>query len=159
CDSEGRRCESAQPPHTQKRAVLPEHQTGISKSVSLRRSCDTRSFRMPRQNNPNFWREIFLSDGNMSRKESCMQLAATIREVIAGNIDAFEAIVLEYGDMVRTFFASHIHDPAAIDDLAQESFITAYEKLDTFDTNGNMSHWLRGIARNKLLRYLREQNQ
>jgi len=37
-----------------------------------------------------------------------------------------------------------------LDDLAQEVFIVAYERLPTFVRSENFGAWLRGIARNKL---------
>lgn len=70
--------------------------------------------------------------------------------VLGGKPDAFLGIVREYGPSMRTFLATqlfHLHD---VDDLAQEVFIVAYERLPTFTRSEDFGAWLRGIARNKL---------
>ena len=41
------------------------------------------------------------------------------------------------------------------DDLAQEVFITALQKLDTFEAGRDFGAWLRGIARHKLHNHFR----
>lgn len=70
--------------------------------------------------------------------------------ILGGQPDAFLAIVREYGPSLRTFLGArlfHLHD---LDDLAQEVFIVAYEKLPIFKRGEDFGVWLRGIARNKL---------
>ena len=52
--------------------------------------------------------------------------------ILGGQPDAFLEIVREYGPSLRTFLGAqlfHLHD---LDDLAQEVFIVAYERLPTF---------------------------
>ncbi len=70
--------------------------------------------------------------------------------ILGGQPDAFLGIVREYGPSLRTFLGArlfHLHD---LDDLAQEVFIVAYERLPTFRRSEDFGAWLRGIARNKL---------
>jgi RNA polymerase sigma-70 factor (ECF subfamily) len=45
--------------------------------------------------------------------------------------------------------------PAAADDLAQETFLVAHQKLDTYEHRGTGMAWLAQIARHLTLRYLR----
>ncbi|RYD75947.1 MAG: sigma-70 family RNA polymerase sigma factor [Verrucomicrobiaceae bacterium] len=73
--------------------------------------------------------------------------------ILGGQPDVFLGIVREYGPSLRTFLGMqlfHLHD---LDDLAQEVFIVAYERLPTFVRTENFGAWLRGIARNKLRQY------
>ena len=39
-------------------------------------------------------------------------------------------------------------DPAVVDDLVQETFVTAFRQLDRYDGTARLSTWLSGIARN-----------
>ena len=80
-------------------------------------------------------------------------------QVLAGDKDVFHKIVQEYGPSVRACLASRLRNPEATDDLAQETFIAAYESLAQFRPGADMNAWLKGIARNKLLMHLRSINQ
>lgn len=42
-------------------------------------------------------------------------------------------------------------DPMWVDDVAQEAFIVAYNRLDEFDQGRDFGAWLRGIARNLVI--------
>ena len=42
-------------------------------------------------------------------------------------------------------------DPLWVDDVAQEAFIVAYNRLDEFDRSRDFGAWLRGIARNLVI--------
>ncbi len=79
----------------------------------------------------------------------------TIQRVLDGDLDAFRLIVREHGLMLRSFLAGQLFHLDEVDDLAQEVFITALDKIDTFDTNRDLGNWLRGIARNKLYNHFR----
>jgi len=75
--------------------------------------------------------------------------------VLNGDKEAFRGIVAEYGQGIRAFLAARTDDPSVVDDLAQETFIAAYESLGTFDRDANLGAWLRGIANNKYRMHLR----
>ncbi len=70
--------------------------------------------------------------------------------ILGGQPDAFLGIVREYGPSLRTFLGTQLFNQYELDDLAQEVFIVAYERLPTFTRSENFGAWLRGIARNKL---------
>ncbi|MEK7413880.1 MAG: sigma-70 family RNA polymerase sigma factor [Planctomycetota bacterium] len=78
-----------------------------------------------------------------------------VERVLAGDIEAFRFIILRYGPQIRALLASQLADQATVDDLAQDTFMAAYEGLETFQPEANMGAWLKGIARNKLLMHLR----
>ena len=82
-----------------------------------------------------------------------------VKRILGGDRDAFRAIVVEYGAIVRAFLGSHLMDPSVVDDLGQQTFIVAFEKLGEFDFSSDMASWLRGIARNELLMHLRRAQQ
>jgi RNA polymerase sigma-70 factor (ECF subfamily) len=77
-------------------------------------------------------------------------IETVIRQVLGGKPDAFLWIVRSEGPGLRAFLASRVHQMHDVDDLAQEVFITAYQKLPEFEPGRDFGPWLRGIARNKL---------
>lgn len=70
--------------------------------------------------------------------------------ILGGQPDLFLDIVREYGPSLRTFLGAQLFHRHDLDDLAQEVFIVAYERLLTFTRGEDFGAWLRGIARNKL---------
>ncbi len=52
---------------------------------------------------------------------------------------------------LRGFVRSLGVDPLWVDDVAQEAFIVAYNRLDEFDQTRDFGAWLRGIARNLVI--------
>lgn len=47
-----------------------------------------------------------------------------------------------------TYLRSLVRDPGLVDDLFQETLITAWRKFDDFDASRSLAPWLRGIALN-----------
>ena len=82
-----------------------------------------------------------------------------ILQVLKGDRDAYRGLVRECGPSIRAFLAAHLSQPDAVDDLAQETFIAAFESLNRFDLDADLGSWLKGIARNKLLMHLRRRYQ
>ena len=78
-----------------------------------------------------------------------------VQKVLQGDRDAFRHIVREYGPGIRAFLAGHLTDPATVEDLAQETFIATFESLERFDPQADLGHWIRRIAKNRLLMHLR----
>ena len=82
-----------------------------------------------------------------------------IQQVLKGNRDAYRAIVKEYGSVVRACLAAHLSSADTVEDLAQETFVAAYEHLRDFKLDQDFGPWVKGIARNKLLMHLRRSYQ
>lgn len=74
---------------------------------------------------------------------------AAIQRVLAGDTDAFEALVERYQNPVLRMVRNYTCDSHAYEDIAQEVFLTAYRKLGKFDPSRScFSTWLFTIARN-----------
>lgn len=73
---------------------------------------------------------------------------ALIARVLAGNDQrAFGQLVRRHQGMVRAQLRRMLHgDEAAADDLAQETFLLAWRKLDQFRGDARFSTWLYRIA-------------
>ncbi|MBF0288016.1 MAG: RNA polymerase sigma factor [SAR324 cluster bacterium] len=74
-----------------------------------------------------------------------------IEQILQGNTSLFDQLITQYRNQVYRFILKYMNDPARAEDLAQDTFIAAYEKLNTFEGNAKFSTWLLGIARNKVL--------
>ncbi len=65
--------------------------------------------------------------------------------------ELFVEQVREHHASLRGFVRSLGVDPLWVDDVAQEAFIIAYNRLDEFDKTRDFGAWLRGIARNLVI--------
>lgn len=65
----------------------------------------------------------------------------------SGDVNAFNALVLAYQDRIYTITYRIMGEPASAADMAQDAFLTAYRKLDTY-RGGSFYSWLGRIATN-----------
>lgn len=73
--------------------------------------------------------------------------ALVARALLGGERRAFEQLVRRHQGMVRAQLSRLLHgDAAAADDLAQETFLLAWRKLDQFRSEARFSTWLYRIA-------------
>ena len=78
------------------------------------------------------------------------------RVLQAGDPNAFGELVRRYQSPVRSFLRKLTRgDEALADDLAQETFLRAWRKLETFRAEARFSSWLFGIAINEFRARLR----
>lgn len=71
-----------------------------------------------------------------------------ITKIRAGEHELFRHLVEAHQDRVYRVCLHVLSDAAAAQDLAQDTFVTAYQKLDQFDpTKGSISAWMLTIAR------------
>jgi len=68
-----------------------------------------------------------------------------------GDRELFIHQVREHHAGLRGFVRSLGVDPLWVDDVAQEAFIVAYNRLAEFDHSRDFGAWLRGIARNLVI--------
>lgn len=83
---------------------------------------------------------------------------AEIIQAQQGNLDAFNTLVLEYQDAVFTLAYRIMGDEMSAADAAQDTFITAYRRLETYQ-GGNFRAWLLRIATNTCYDALRYQKR
>src|SRR5690606_41079446 len=68
----------------------------------------------------------------------------------------FEILVREHAGMLRVYLHSAVYDEAAVDDLFQETMLTAWRLIDRFDSSRPFGPWLRGIAGKLVLAWRRQ---
>jgi RNA polymerase sigma-70 factor, ECF subfamily len=78
-----------------------------------------------------------------------------VTRVLAGEKDAFNEIVKEFGPSMRIYLSGRLSDRQAVDDLMQEIFVAVYWNLKTYDQKLNFGTWVRAITKNKLMSFLR----
>ena len=70
--------------------------------------------------------------------------------------NAFSHLVRKYQSQIRLFLARMLKGNMELaEDLAQETFIQAYKKLETYRGNAKFASWLYTIARNIFLQHIR----
>ena len=77
---------------------------------------------------------------------------------MGGDVDAFNHLVAVHQNAVYGFAMSLTRQPAAADDVTQETFISAFRSI-TRMRSGNVRAWLLRIARNKAYDHFRRQNR
>ena len=82
-----------------------------------------------------------------------------IAAVLGGETDRFRLIVREYGLVVRAYLIARLYHLDDVDDLAQEVFLIAFEKLETFESGKSFRDWLIGIAKFQLNNYWRKNSR
>lgn len=70
---------------------------------------------------------------------------------------AFDTLVAEYQLEIRLYLARKTGDATAADDLAQEVFMAAFNRFPDLTQSPRPMAWLKVVARNKAVDYLRRQ--
>jgi RNA polymerase sigma-70 factor (ECF subfamily) len=68
-----------------------------------------------------------------------------IRQVIDGNLDAFESIMTRYKDVVLKIVKSHV-PYGEIEETTQDVFIRVYQALPSYRGEGGFKQWLSSIT-------------
>jgi len=84
----------------------------------------------------------------MNPKDSGNSEEILIAWAKAGNLDAFNDLVLQYQDSLYWWVFSLVGDESLAADLTQSAFIAAFQKLTIFN-GGSFRAWLFRIARNR----------
>jgi RNA polymerase sigma-70 factor (ECF subfamily) len=83
-----------------------------------------------------------------------MNEEALIRQAKKGDIAAFNRLVLYYQEAVYNVAYRIMGEPQSAEDIAQETFITAYKSLNSF-RGGSFKAWILRIATNRCYDELR----
>lgn len=70
--------------------------------------------------------------------------------------DLFEILMREHIDSVRAFLMASLRDSVAVEDLVQETFLTAWKILDRYDRKLPFGPWVRGIGAKLVLNHRRK---
>lgn len=96
-----------------------------------------------------------MSDVPKQATESSAEDEAVIRDILAGNINAFAILERKYRRIVSFLIRKMIRNEEDVEDLTQETFVKAYAALPSFQFEYPFSRWLYKIASNRCIDHLR----
>jgi len=88
-----------------------------------------------------------------------MDIEQCIDKARAGDVESYGPVVTEYQGRIRAFVAACCPDASQVDEVAQRTFIWAYEHLDRYESGTRFYLWLKAIARTMLLSELETQRR
>lgn len=83
--------------------------------------------------------------------DSFSELDAHVRQVQAGSLDSFAAIVGRFERPVRAWIVSRCPPGGDADDVAQKTFFEAFRRIDDYTPGTDFQAWLFSIARYQLM--------
>jgi len=87
--------------------------------------------------------------------DALSDLDISVRKAQSGDLVAFELVIKATARQLFAYLALYVVDNGLIDDLAQESFLYAYEHLAEYTPGTNFIAWLKTIAKFRALSHLR----
>lgn len=94
-----------------------------------------------------------------ARQSACLDPAAVdglVCRVQNGDREAFRALFLEFERPLRCYLSAHASSAEMVDEVLQATFVACFESIRTYEPRGTFSFWIRGIARIRLLKELRQ---
>ena len=82
--------------------------------------------------------------------------AELIAQSLNGNHDAYACLIDRYKNALYHHCFAIVRSEGAAEDIAQDTFITAYYKLASYNAEYRLSTWLFKIATNKALNHLKK---
>jgi RNA polymerase sigma-70 factor (ECF subfamily) len=76
---------------------------------------------------------------------------ALVESLRAGDVDAFEAAVRQYGGRMLTVARQLLGNEQDAQDAVQDAFLTAFRSLDQFERRSSLATWLHRIVVNSAL--------
>lgn len=79
-----------------------------------------------------------------------------VAEITAGNVEMFAEIMARYEAKLTRYVIYLIHDNGTATDVLQETFIKAYQNLNSFNTKYKFSSWIYRIAHNEAMNAIKK---
>jgi RNA polymerase sigma-70 factor (ECF subfamily) len=80
-------------------------------------------------------------------------LEEAIARVLQGRLDEFAVVIEKCHVPVRALISAWVHNLDDADDLAQETFLFAYQHVREYEPGTNFPAWIKAIARNLVMKY------
>jgi len=81
-----------------------------------------------------------------------------VLRILAGESDVYSTLVASYQFSVFNVCYRLLGDSKDAEDIAQDSFIRAFQRLETFDINRPFGPWIRRIATNLCINFLKRRH-
>src|SRR3979409_1739246 len=101
--------------------------------------------------------DSLVASGPLPRTRSTRERSerALIRGALAGSEVDLEALFRRHWPRAYRAAFLIVHDHAAAEDIAQEAFVAAVRRLDTFDRRRRVAPWLHRIVANRSIDWIR----
>ena len=99
---------------------------------------------------------IAMISANRNKTDDSEAVLDLWQQVLENNTEAFEQIVSKHQSCVSAVAYACIGDFSASEDIAQETFLVAWQTRNTLQDASRLRPWLCGIARNLAKNYLRK---
>jgi RNA polymerase sigma-70 factor (ECF subfamily) len=86
------------------------------------------------------------------RRATPAEIDAAIRRVLAGERAVYRTVIRAFEAPLRSLMVALLPAGLSTDDLVQETFIAAYQRLGEYPMDGTFFAWLRGLGRNMAVR-------
>jgi RNA polymerase sigma factor (sigma-70 family) len=96
------------------------------------------------------------SETNQPKTASGQEDFEFVLKARAGNQEAYKSLVDKYERAIYFHINKMVHNPGIVDDLVQETFLKAFNNIQSYDTTYAFSTWLYRIATNHSIDYLRK---
>jgi len=87
-----------------------------------------------------------------TRRASPEELDDTLRRVLAGDRGQYRLVIRAFEAPLRALVGALLPAGLSVEDMVQETFICAYQRLGEYPMDGTFFRWLRILARNLALR-------
>lgn len=81
--------------------------------------------------------------------------AELVRDALAGSQAAYRTLVTRYASAAVNVAARLVHDRAVAEELAQDAFVRAFARLDSYDPERKFSAWFFRVLHNLVIDHLR----
>ncbi|MGC5326663.1 RNA polymerase sigma factor [Brevibacillus sp. SYSU BS000544] len=78
-----------------------------------------------------------------------------IQQILQGDLEAYRDLIQRYQRMIFVFIYKMVNNHSDAEDLTQEVFVKAYEKLSSYRGDSQFSTWLHTMARNRTIDFIR----
>jgi RNA polymerase sigma-70 factor (ECF subfamily) len=99
-----------------------------------------------------------MREGVGMAEEVAVSDAMAVEQTLAGDRDAYRVLVERHSRMVYRMAYRMMANTHDAEDVVQESFLRAYQKLNQFAGNANFGTWVYRIAANYAIDRLRQRN-
>lgn len=104
---------------------------------------------------------LLICNRNPNCSSICLEMGKNddlyyIEALKKGNVQAFSVLVEKYQNMVYSLALKLLKKPEEAEELAQDTFIKAYQKIDSYEGKSKFSTWLYSITYNACISELRK---
>jgi len=83
----------------------------------------------------------------------------TLKKAINGDIHAFQDLFLEFQPQLKSYLYRLLTDRNDVEDLAQDTFVKAYDKISSFRGSSSFKTWVFQVATNLAFDFLRKRKR